>query len=213
MFVEIHVTLFTNMYLNKTLNELILKIWNRNNSLNGLKICRKCSTKRKPIIEPIKGSVEIFNKTYICDDWTNITPKVVSFIGRNLYLKNGNPIYLISEGIRHYFKDFDVFYFDSPVVDLNANFDSLLIAKDHVSRSKSDTYYVNKDYVLRSHTSAHQNHCLQKNSTAFVCIADVYRRDEINSTHSAAFHQCEAFRLYSQDSHQVLHLIITSFHY
>ena len=159
----------------------------------------KChySSKCQTNVWTFDKSVNILNKTYPVDEWTNITPKLVSLIGRNLYLTKGNPIYLLSEAIRHFFDGYDCYVFDNPVVDLEANFDSLLIPKDHVSRHQSDTYYVNKDYVLRSHTSAHQRHCLQNRSTKFVCIADVYRRDEIDRRHHSVFHQCEAFRLYN----------------
>ena len=44
----------------------------------------------------------------------------------------------------------------SPVVTLAANFDSLLVPKDHVSRKPSDSYYLNSTHMLRAHTSAHQ---------------------------------------------------------
>lgn len=170
---------------------------------------RKFSAKCKTNVWTFDKSVEILNKSYSVDDWTNISPQLVSLIGRNLYLNKGNPIYLLSEAIRHFFRDFDCFVFDDPVVDLESNFDSLLIPKDHVSRQRSDTYYVNKDHVLRSHTSAHQRHCLEKRSTAFLCIADVYRRDEIDRRHHSVFHQCEAFRLYNAS--QVLNISSKTF--
>lgn len=32
----------------------------------------------------------------------------------------------------------------------------LKVPKDHSSRSKSDTYYINNTHLLRTHTSAHQ---------------------------------------------------------
>ena len=133
-----------------------------------------------------------------------MSPKLLSFIGRNLYLKSGNPMFLLSEAVRHFFKDYECFVFENPVVDLKSNFDSLLIPEDHVSRKKSDTYYVNKDFVLRSHTTAHQQYCLQKKTNSFLCIADVYRRDEIDRIHHPAFHQCDAFKLY--DISQVIHI-------
>ena len=40
----------------------------------------------------------------------------------------------------------------SPVVSLAANFDSLLVPKDHVSRKKSDSYYINSQHMLRFST-------------------------------------------------------------
>lgn len=44
----------------------------------------------------------------------------------------------------------------SPIVTAENNFDMLNVPKDHSSRSKSDTYYVNNTHLLRTHTSAHQ---------------------------------------------------------
>ena len=42
------------------------------------------------------------------------------------------------------------------MVTAEKNFDALLVPKDHVSRKKSDTFYVNEQYLLRTHTSAHE---------------------------------------------------------
>jgi phenylalanyl-tRNA synthetase alpha subunit len=39
-----------------------------------------------------------------------------------------------------------------PVVPVKNNFDDLLIPRDHVSRSPIDTYYVDDQHVLRTHT-------------------------------------------------------------
>ena len=40
----------------------------------------------------------------------------------------------------------------SPIVTIQQNFDSLLVAQDHPSRIKSDSYYLNKNYMMRAHT-------------------------------------------------------------
>jgi phenylalanyl-tRNA synthetase alpha chain len=63
----------------------------------------------------------------------------------------------------------------SPIVSVESNFDSLLIPQDHVSRSKSDTYYLNKETVLRCHTSAHQTFLLKQGFNRFLVTGDVYR--------------------------------------
>ena len=142
--------------------------------------------------------VEICGQKYATDEWTNVTPKIISFIGRKLYQTPPNPIYLIAESIKEHFVNYDVFDYPSPVVDLEANFDSLLIPRDHVSRARADTYYINRGLLLRAHTSAHQAHCLRRGSSQFVCLADVYRRDAIDATHFPVFHQCEALQLLSK---------------
>lgn len=86
----------------------------------------------------------------------------------------------------------------SPVVTTEQNFDSLLVAKDHVTRSKNDNYYINQEYLLRAHTSAHQRDLIKTGLDAFLCAGDVYRRDEIDRSHYPVFHQLEGVRLFSR---------------
>lgn len=69
------------------------------------------------------------------------------------------------------------------------NFDDVLVQPDHVSRSYNDTYYINTDTVLRTHTSAHQAQKLRDGFTHFLVTGDVYRRDSIDATHYPVFHQ------------------------
>ena len=73
----------------------------------------------------------------------------------------------------------------------------MLIEKDHPSRSKSDTYYLTEDLLLRTHTSAHENQNISKYD-AYCMFGDVYRRDSIDSTHYPVFHQMEAVRIYKK---------------
>jgi phenylalanyl-tRNA synthetase alpha chain len=77
------------------------------------------------------------------------------------------------------------------VVSIAENFDSLLTPDDHISRKATDTYYINKDRLLRAHTSAHQHSLIRSGFDAFLCVGDVYRRDEIDKTHYPCFHQME----------------------
>ena len=79
------------------------------------------------------------------------------------------------------------------------NFDSLLIPPEHVSRSKSDTYYLNQSTVLRTHTSAHQTTLLREGEDKFLVTGDVYRRDEIDSSHYPIFHQMEGVRMFTDE--------------
>ena len=78
---------------------------------------------------------------------------------------------------------------------------SLQTPKDHVSRSRKDCFYMNKDYLLRAHTTAHDNELIRSGLDAFLTIGDVYRRDEIDSKHYPIFHQCDAVRLF--DKHKL----------
>jgi phenylalanyl-tRNA synthetase alpha chain len=84
----------------------------------------------------------------------NITDNIFGKIGVNLHRREGHPLYIIRSAIYEYFdrqhKDmFSKFDDMPPIVSAHANFDSVLVPADHVSRSPNDTYYVNSDTVLR----------------------------------------------------------------
>lgn len=122
---------------------------------------------------------------------------IVSKIGYNLHKVSNNPICIMKNKIYKYFiengliKREDIYEDYSPIVSTTMNFDDLLIGPDHPARSKSDTYYIDKDRVLRTHTSAHQSELLRSGRNKFLVVGDVYRKDEIDRSHYPVFHQIE----------------------
>ncbi len=133
-------------------------------------------------------------------DFCNVPKSIEDKIGRNLHKQKNHPIEIIKRQILGYFTGlkeykFNVFEDLSPYVSVVENFDKLLIKKDHPSRSKSDTYYINENMVLRTHTSAHQNELLARGHTSFIVVGDVYRKDEIDKCHYPVFHQMELLTL------------------
>jgi len=88
----------------------------------------------------------------------------------------------------------------SPIVSCQQNFDSLLVPQDHPSRKKSDSYYLNKNYMLRAHTSAHQTELISMGLDNFLVVGDVYRRDAVDSSHYPVFHQMEGVRLFEANN-------------
>lgn len=130
------------------------------------RICYFC-TKTSPSSKSIKLKVpdddaeflEIENKKYKRDEWTNVGRSVLNSISRNLHRIKYHPLNLLTLRIRDYFYAnykkrsgnpvFSLYDNFSPVVSLWQNFDSLFVPDDHPSRKLTDTYYVNRDYVLR----------------------------------------------------------------
>jgi phenylalanyl-tRNA synthetase alpha chain len=132
----------------------------------------------------------------------NVTDHIFEKIGYNLHKRPDHPLGIIKSVIEEYFdatygKDtftsFDDMY---PIVSTYANFDSVLVPPDHVSRSANDTYYVDESNVLRCHTSAHQLEMLKEGARKFLVTGDVYRRDSIDATHFPVFHQMEGVRVF-----------------
>jgi phenylalanyl-tRNA synthetase alpha chain len=101
--------------------------------------------------------------------------------------------------IRH--PKFSIFDDLSPIVSTEDCFDAMLVPKDHVSRKPTDTYYLNTNTVLRTHTSAHEAPMLRNNIKSFLITGDVYRRDEIDASHYPVFHQVEGVRFFPEVSY------------
>ena len=72
------------------------------------------------------------------------------------------------------------------------NFTALNIPESHPARAMHDTFYVNKEYVLRTHTSPVQIRYMENNMPPIQIISPgrVYRVDS-DATHSPMFHQVE----------------------
>jgi len=73
------------------------------------------------------------------------------------------------------------------------NFESLNIPKNHPARDMQDTFYLDENRLLRTHTSPVQIRFLENNPPPVRIIAPgrVYRRDAVDATHSPVFNQVE----------------------
>ena len=183
---------------------------NRNNLLQNTKVTATAHHLRgyTTQVKESDRTVVIKSKEYKTDSWTNVTPTVLSKVGRNLHNQKNHPINLIRQRIQNFFYKtyvnrsgnpvYSVYDNISPVVTLHQNFDSLLVPANHICRSRSDSYYVNADYLLRAHTSAHQEELINSGLDAFLLVGDVYRRDEIDASHYPVFHQMEGVKLFTQ---------------
>lgn len=76
------------------------------------------------------------------------------------------------------------------------NFTALNLAPDHPARDMQDTFYINHELLLRTHTSNIQSRLLTNfpnQELKFICSGKVYRRDDDDATHSHQFMQLEGF--------------------
>jgi phenylalanyl-tRNA synthetase alpha chain len=138
--------------------------------------------------------------THQADSWTNLSPTVVSKLGLNLHLARSHPLGIIRNLIESHFDTFTPAIPPSAVVTVRQNFDELGFPQDHPGRAPSDSYYVNKDTVLRTHTSAHEIENFSKGLERWLLSADVYRRDEIDRSHYPVFHQMEGASVWTPNN-------------
>lgn len=95
-------------------------------------------------------------------------------------------------------KGFDVIQIPE-IIPTKILFDLFNMPEGHPARSKSDTYYVDPENVLRTHDTVFWYYYLthpeikkrieNKETLGAVCFGKVYRKDEIDSRHMNVFHQ------------------------
>ncbi len=73
------------------------------------------------------------------------------------------------------------------------NFEALNIPADHPARDMQDTFFLKNGRLLRTHTSPVQIRYMETHEPPIRIVAPgrVYRRDTVDATHSAVFHQVE----------------------
>ena len=85
--------------------------------------------------------------------------------------------------------------FDGLEVDtVENNFDALNTPEAHPSRDPRDTFYLDDDTVLRTHTSPSQIRAMRamEPPVYLASLGRTYRRDTLDATHTPIFHQVEA---------------------
>ena len=120
----------------------------------------------------------------------------------DLTRKENSPLKFIVDKIlaMGMFKDFDVIEIPE-IVSVRDNFDLLNAPANHPSRKETDTYYVGKDYILRTQTTVMWPFYLQKEEEkkklekegeiGLLCYGKVFRKDEIDRNHFPVFHQID----------------------
>ena len=73
------------------------------------------------------------------------------------------------------------------------NFEALNTPPDHPARDMQDTFYLPDGNLLRTHTSSVQIRYMEANEPPIRIVAPgrCYRRDTVDATHAAVFHQLE----------------------
>lgn len=120
----------------------------------------------------------------------------VTVPGKNMKLGHRHPMYIALDEIKEIFIGMGFTVLDGPEVELaELNFDRLNAEEGHPSRDWSDTFYFDKDsrVMLRSQTSPMQVRAMDSMELPIRIIAPgrVYRKDEVDATHSPMFHQVE----------------------
>lgn len=148
-------------------------------------------------------NIKIFGKDFLADSFTNIPQSIIEKTNRILYKQKTHPLSLLKNKLITFltFKDFQLFENFIPIVTPKSNFDDLLIPPAHISRTRTDSFFINSSHLLRTHTTAHYADILtQQHQGNFVIVGDVYRRDTVDKRHYPVFHQMDIVRFFPADS-------------
>lgn len=117
----------------------------------------------------------------------------VTLPGRAVRYGSLHPVTQVREEICAIFAGLGFSIVEGPEVELDYyNFEALNIPKDHPARDMQDTFYVDDNTVLRTHTSPVQVRTMEKCRPPVRILSPgrVYRRDS-DVSHTPMFHQIE----------------------
>jgi len=137
----------------------------------------------------------------------------VTLPGRGVGVGGLHPVTRILARIEDLFHSIGFEVADGPEIETDFhNFTALNIPENHPARAMHDTFYVDAQHVLRTHTSPVQVHYMQNNEPPIKIIAPgrVYRVDS-DATHSPMFHQVEGLWVDEQVSFANLKGVVQDF--
>ena len=120
----------------------------------------------------------------------------VTIPGKDVTVGHRHPMYIALDEIKEIFIGMGFTVLDGPEVEFaENNFDRLNAEEGHPSRDWSDTFYFDEDsrVMLRSQTSPMQVRAMDSMDLPIRILAPgrVFRKDEVDATHSPMFHQVE----------------------
>ena len=120
----------------------------------------------------------------------------VTIPGKPAVTGHRHPMYIALDEIKEIFIGMGFTVLDGPEIEFaELNFDRLNAEENHPSRDWSDTFYFDEDsrVMLRSQTSPMQVRAMDTMELPIRIVAPgrVYRKDEVDATHSPMFHQVE----------------------
>lgn len=133
--------------------------------------------------------VETLNKYKIKQEKIDITAT-----SNRKKIGHRNPLNKTMEDLENLFLSMGFSIVDGPEVEtVENNFDLLNSPKNHPSRDLSDTFYINDNILLRTHTSTVQIRTMLENKPPIrmVSAGRTFRFDDVDDTHSPMFHQIE----------------------
>jgi phenylalanyl-tRNA synthetase alpha chain len=137
-----------------------------------------------------------------------------SLPGRRSWTGKLHPLTQISEKIIEIFYGMGFEVAKGPDVETDYyNFEALNFPKDHPARDMQDTFYIDDEILLRTHTSPVQIRVMKNRKPPLKIIAPgrCYRHEAINARSFCSFHQVEGFYVDTDVSFADLKGVLSAF--
>ena len=190
------------------LNDLRVKYLGKKGELTAvLKQMGKLSAEERPVMGQLANDVRAALETALEDCSKKLEAAAlerrlkeetldVTIPGKAVSIGRQHPMNIALDELKTIFIGMGFTVLEGPEVELASyNFDRLNAEEGHPSRDWSDTFYFDEDsrVMLRSQTSPMQVRAMDTMPLPIRIIAPgrVYRKDEVDATHSPMFHQVE----------------------
>jgi len=190
------------------LDELRVKYLGKKGELTGvLKMMGKLSPEERPVMGQLANDVRTALENALEDASKKLESAAlelrlkaeavdVTIPGQTVTVGREHPMNIALNELKDIFIGMGFTILDGPEVELaEYNFDRLNAEEGHPSRDWSDTFYFDTDsrVMLRSQTSPMQVRAMDTLPLPIRILAPgrVYRKDEVDATHSPMFHQVE----------------------
>lgn len=171
----------------------------------AMKQMGKLSKEEKPVIGKLANEVSTFIKDSIESKKVELEADIlnkkledeiidISLETNNIKLGAHHPLLKTLESMEDFFSSMGYKVVPGPEIEsVENNFDLLNSPEDHPTRDKSDTFYIDPEIILRTHTSPTQIRAMKKYGAPIKMVSNgrVFRVDEVDATHSPMFHQME----------------------
>ena len=190
----------------KQLDDLRVKYLGKKGELTAiLKSMGKLSAEERPVMGQLANDVRQSLESFIAQKQSQLKSALmeqrlkketldVTMPGKQQAMGVRHPLNIVLDELKEIFRGMGYTVVDGPEVEETKYvFDMLLTEDGHPARDEQDTFYINKDIVLRTQTSPVQARIMETGQMPIRMIAPgrVFRSDEVDATHSPSFHQVE----------------------
>ncbi len=154
------------------------------------KACNDAKDRIQELLDSKKETLEGQGGPALSAGWDPTLP------GRRMPMGKGHPLKIVQKEICDIFQGLGFDLAEGPDVETDHyNFLALNFPPDHPARDAQDTFYLQDEVLMRTHTSPIQVRVMEKwpPPHKFVAPGRVYRNEAVDATHHHIFHQVEGF--------------------